>query len=495
MNKKTSKNQAKSDESHSELMLCLYNLASIGEGQERKIDHEISQFKKMIKIGSPVEELKAQIHVINNALVQSSVLPKNKKFTALFRKMPATILLDEFLNQTLTDPVKNKLLNYRQSLQEGTLTLAVIEDLIEIFETEPVITKNEVAEPISDIGNIVSPLFRLCTQLELSEEQGNDLINLIGRTSKTRKIEDLETVMEDVSELILCSIATCTGQFETFLLQLKIRLQMVGQWIVNNGETSQAITNCSNNFSKQISSQVSDIQTSFGNAENIMDLEANVAASLELILNGVSSFDKERQQLEEKAEQAIHELEVELKQAKDETEHLKNNLQQQKLRELTDSLTNLPNRQAYKERQLLESNRFERYQKPLSLILGDIDLFKNINDTHGHLFGDLALKETAEILQKSFRTTDFVARYGGEEFIVIMPETNLADATKAVNKVRIAIQNHKITDGSTTTSLSMSFGVATFKEGDSAKSVFKRADKALYRAKSKGRNRICAQRK
>ncbi|MCP4272089.1 MAG: GGDEF domain-containing protein [Gammaproteobacteria bacterium] len=495
MNANTSNNPASSDTNHSELMLCLYNLASIGEGQERKVDNEISQFKKMVKVGSPVNDLKAQISVISNALIQSSALPENKKFTALFRKMPATILLDEFLNQTLTDPVQNKLQNYRQTLQEGSLTTSIIEDLIEILETEPVIANKEEPEPTSEISNIISPLFRLCSQLELSDEQGNDLINLIGRSSKTRKIEDLEIVLEDVSELILSSIATCTGQFETFLLELKLRLEKVGQWIVNSGKTNQAITNCSNNFSKQISSQVNDIQTSFGNAENIMDLEANVSASLELILNGVSSFDHERQQLEEKAAQTIHELEGELKQAKDETELLKNNLQQQKLRELTDPLTKLPNRQAYNERLLLESNRFKRYQKPLSLILGDIDLFKNINDTHGHVFGDVALKETASILQNSIRATDFVARFGGEEFIIIMPETNMAAATKAVNKVRIAIQKNQITENTTKINLTMSFGVASFTEGDSSKSVLERADKALYRAKSKGRNQVCAQRK
>ncbi|MCP4414456.1 MAG: GGDEF domain-containing protein, partial [Gammaproteobacteria bacterium] len=177
------------------------------------------------------------------------------------------------------------------------------------------------------------------------------------------------------------------------------------------------------------------------------------------------------------------------------TELLKNNLQQQKLRELTDPLTKLPNRQAYNERLFVESNRFKRYQKPLSLILGDIDLFKKINDTHGHVFGDVALRETASILQNSIRATDFVARFGGEEFIIIMPETNMAAATKAVNKLRIAIQNNQITESITKINLTMSFGVAAFTEGDSSKSVLERADKALYRAKSKGRNQVCAQRK
>lgn len=497
MNKNTSHKKSISGAEHSELMLCLYNLASIGEGQERKVDYEISKFKKMVKIGSTAADLKAQVSVITNTLVQSSATLEDKKFIALFQKMPANILLDEFLNQSLNDVKHNKLTNYRDMLTEDSLAPAIIEDLVEILETEPAVTQGSVTDssPISDISNIISPLFRLCSQLELSEEQSNDLINLIGRSSHTSNIEDLEVVLEDVSELILSSIATSTEEFESFLVNLKTRLETASQWILSSGATNKELSDCSNDFSKQVSSKVSDIQQSFGESDNIKDLEDNVSESLEFILNSVSSFDQQRQKLELKAADTISNLEGELKQAQEETALLKNTLQQQKLREMTDPLTKLPNRQAYNERLKLESARFKRYQTPLSLILGDIDFFKKINDTHGHLVGDVALKETARIIQKAIRATDFVARFGGEEFVIIMPQTNMAEATKAINKVRIAIQKNQVTEDNIKLNLTMSFGVAAFTEEDSSKSVLDRADKALYRAKSKGRNQVCAQRK
>jgi len=382
-------------------------------------------------------------------------------------------------------------------LLEGTLATSIIEDLVDMLETDSELTSPEPDEksPEIQISNIISPIFRMCSQLELSKQQQADLQDLMGRTNKTTNIDEIGNVLEDVSELILGSIANSTGQFESFLVRLKQRLDTVNKWIMSSGETNKAITDCSDTFSKQISSQVNDIQTSFSQVENIIDLEEVVNASLEVILNGVSSFDHQRQKLERTAAKTISELENELEQAKNETETLKNNLQQQKLRELTDPLTKLPNRQAYNERLHQEFKRFERYNTPLSLIIGDIDLFKKINDSHGHIVGDAALKDTSRILQKSIRATDFVARFGGEEFVIIMPETNMTAATKATNKIRLAIQQNQIAEGSVQLNLTMSFGVATFTAEDTTKAVLERADKALYRAKSKGRNLVCAQRK
>ncbi len=481
--------------SDAELMMLLYNLSSIGEGFGRKVDHEISQFKKMVTIDSPVNDLKEQVAVISNAIVESSILPEHKKLLDTFRNMPGEILLDEFINQDISNPVRSKLQHYRDTLQEGSLATTIIGDLITILDTtpEPADKGTGDSNDKHDIGNIISPLFRLCSQLELSEEQSNDLQELIGRTSKTNDIDQLGLVLEDVSTLILNSIATSTGQFELFLDRLKKRLDTVNSCVLSNNETSKAMMECAESFSKKISSQVDDAKTSFSKAESINKLEEVVSTSLEHILDGVSSFDQERNDIDKSATRAIIQLKDALQNARLETEQLKNNLQQQKLRELTDPLTKLPNRQAYNERLNLEYNRFKRYRTPLSLIMGDIDLFKKINDTHGHIVGDTALKKTASILQNNIRATDFVARFGGEEFVIIMPETNIVEATKAVNKIRLSVQQNQIVEESVTLNLTMSFGVASFAKENTTKMVLEQADKALYRAKSRGRNLVCAQ--
>lgn len=483
-----------------ELLTCLHNLSSIYEGNGRNVDHEITQFKKMIKIGSTISELQNQIAIIAKAVALSATLPENNKLLKLFKQMPADILVDEFINQSTSSETKIRLQNYRNSISTNTLAVSCISDLIELFEsadevsvpTAEITTSPNIAH--DDLQQLTSPLLKLFSQLELSEEQDEHLIQMHKRSTELKDLNDLTAFLEDVSQLILSSIASCTSQFETFLIQLRQRLDIVNKCIVNNSETNEAISKVSDNFSQSMTEQVSDIKISFEDAENILELENLISKSLESITDGITSFDNDRKSLEEESAKTIAALQHELEQTRSETDYLKDNLQQQRNKALTDPLTQLPNRHAYNERLHLEYNRWRRYKKPLSLVIGDIDLFKGINDTHGHIAGDTALKQTAQIIQKSIRGTDFAARFGGEEFVILMPETVLTDATKAVNKMRTLIQDNTIQEGSAIFKLTMSFGVSNFEEGDTFKNVLERADKALYRAKSKGRNQVCVQR-
>ena len=484
-----------------ELLTCLHNLSSLCEGNGRKVDHEISLFKKMVKIGSTVSELQNQIAIIAKAMTLAATLPENNKLLKLFKQMPADILIDEFINQSTSSEIKIRLQNYRNSLSTNTLSVTCISDLIELFETTDVPTVSAIESIASpeitqdELQQLTSPLLKLFIQLELSPEQDEHLAQMHRRSTELKDLDDLSLFLEDVCQLILSSIASCTSQFESFLIQLRQRLDIVNKCIVSNSETNDAISKVSETFSQCMTDQVSDIKNSFEDAENIIELENLVSKSLESITDGITLFDSGRKSLEEQSARTIADLQHELKQTRSETDYLKENLQQQRNKALTDPLTQLPNRHAYNERLHLEYNRWRRYKKPLSLVIGDIDLFKSINDTHGHIVGDTALKQTAKIIQNSIRGTDFAARFGGEEFVILMPETTLTDATKAINKMRTLIQENVIHEGTADFKLTMSFGVANFEEGDTFKNVLERADKALYRAKSKGRNQVCVQRK
>lgn len=479
-----------------ELLLCLQNLSAIGEGRDRKVDTEITKFKKMVQIGSSVEDLQQQISVISKTLVQSTATPETNKLAKLFKQIPAQILVDEFLSYPLSDTIKIKLQNYRNSLSKGMLASNCIPDLIEILEPEPAANLEDVSVlDSSSLKNIVTPLLELFSQIELSKDQNKQLQEIFTLSTKMTDLYQLARLVENISQLILGSFATSSGKFESFLLQLKQRLETVTSCISKSSETSQAIAECSETFSQCVSAQVNNIQTSLDDPELLGSLEQTIAQNLESIVAGVCSFESKRKVLEKEASNQIADLKHELEHTRSETNYLKDNLQQQRDRALTDPLTKLPNRHAYNERLHLEYNRWRRYNKPLSLIMVDIDLFKNINDDYGHLAGDSALRETAQIIQQGIRGTDFVARFGGEEFILLMPETSITEATKTVNKIRLSIQNNQIHEGAANFTLTASFGVSTFEEDDTFSSVLERADKALYRAKKKGRNQVCVQRK
>ena len=159
---------------------------------------------------------------------------------------------------------------------------------------------------------------------------------------------------------------------------------------------------------------------------------------------------------------------------------------------VTDELTGLSNRRALFDLGEREMSRAQRFNRPLSLLMFDIDKFKLVNDTNGHHVGDLMLQALADASQEILRNTDVVGRYGGEEFAIIMSETPLEDALNAAERLRqifskTAVQNDEGEDVYVTAS----FGVAEADaETQTLRDLFKRADKALYQAKDKGRNRV-----
>lgn len=125
--------------------------------------------------------------------------------------------------------------------------------------------------------------------------------------------------------------------------------------------------------------------------------------------------------------------------------------------------------------------------RDLSIIIVDIDFFKNVNDTFGHEEGDVVLREFASLLRSNIRKTDFIGRWGGEEFLIICPATNLEEAADLANRIREKVEVYQFSVPSRQTA---SFGVAALQTGEDTKSLFIRADKALYSAKNLGRNRV-----
>ncbi len=154
-----------------------------------------------------------------------------------------------------------------------------------------------------------------------------------------------------------------------------------------------------------------------------------------------------------------------------------------------DGLTGLWNHRIIVERLHEEMNRSRRDRMPLSVVLIDVDHFKKINDTFGHLIGDLVLKEISAIFMRFLRPCDAVGRYGGEEFLLILPGCGMEDALVRAEQLRLAVQSARILDGETALQVTASFGVASdFPDGYEAEAVIRTVDAALYRAKSSGRN-------
>jgi len=156
----------------------------------------------------------------------------------------------------------------------------------------------------------------------------------------------------------------------------------------------------------------------------------------------------------------------------------------------TDSLTGILNRLRFMELTAKQIERIKRTGSNSYIVLFDLDYFKNINDTHGHLIGDRVLKCVAERVNSTIRPYDIFGRYGGEEFILFISDINEADAKNNTERIRLAICNSPMVFEDVQITVSSSFGVASVVVAESLKDVINIADKALYQAKKDGRNRV-----
>lgn len=158
----------------------------------------------------------------------------------------------------------------------------------------------------------------------------------------------------------------------------------------------------------------------------------------------------------------------------------------------TDALTGVYNRREGFRRLEAEALRASRAKTPLSVMMADIDHFKNINDTHGHQVGDEVLKRVASTLKNALRASDMLCRYGGEEFLILATETDLDNVKRLAERLRLIVEEMSITlSEGVEIKVTLSFGVAQYLPQETHEYVIFRADQALYQAKQNGRNRVC----
>ncbi|MCA1805624.1 MAG: GGDEF domain-containing protein, partial [Xanthomonadaceae bacterium] len=228
------------------------------------------------------------------------------------------------------------------------------------------------------------------------------------------------------------------------------------------------------------------LEVVLGELHQVSDAEALEELRWTLIRE-IEKLNKGHHELADKLDSTHHYLQL----VESDSRQLSDELTRVRLLSLTDELTGLPNRRAFLRRLEDEVARVQRYGFPLSLALIDLDYFKQINDRYGHAAGDEVLSLYSKNILSIFRHHDLVARYGGEEFAVLLPNTDAEGSRRALNKVKKrASETTWQVDDKVMTVPTFSAGVSLYKPGETVGSFIDRADKALYRAKRLGRNRV-----
>lgn len=375
-------------------------------------------------------------------------------------------------------------------LQSGLLkpdTLVEPED--HVSHADPSITPANLAVE-ADLSLIGAELIQLVRILELDEGARKQGTTLIKRIERELSLETLGDILGSVVELAQASSQNTNEDFENYLVNLNSQLSEVQTFLQESHHEQSVAGDAHKLLDQQVREDVSSIRHAVKNTHDLGELKMSVASQLAGIVRAMDEFKRGEEEREGRLQERYDALVSRVSEMEQETSRVKAHMEEEKLKARTDALTGLPNRAAYNDHMTNEFERWSRYQQGFSVAIGDLDFFKRINDNYGHLAGDKVLRLVAKVLSKNLRSSDFISRFGGEEFVILLPSTELAEATKAVEKLRESISRSPFNFHGEPVTITMSFGVAQAQEGDTAESLFERADAALYTAKQNGRNQV-----
>ena len=344
---------------------------------------------------------------------------------------------------------------------------------------------------VEHLGNRLGELLRqLRTQVNLPERAEQRVQELETRVSGSTDLDQVRHVLDEMAQLIVSAVGRGQREFEQFLANLDerlVRIQAEFQEGALDLDGWQALTD---QYDRQLHREIDDMGRNAEAATDLSSLQGAIQQHIDRLSGTLSEFRNAGSEREQQLKDQIQSLQEKVSALETQSDAIKEELSEERRRATTDMLTQLPNREAMEERMQQEYERWQRYQQPVSLAILDIDHFKPINDTYGHLAGDKVLQLLAKSLRENLRQADFIARYGGEEFIVLMPGTTAETAFGVIDKLRERVRGLPFHFRRERVQVTFSAGVVGFRDELSAHGLLDVADRALYRAKEGGRDQV-----
>ena len=305
---------------------------------------------------------------------------------------------------------------------------------------------------------------------------------------------DFIPALDKVVTVVIAALGRDQRQFEQFLQGLNQQLLEIGSFISFVDHSQLISTGQTQDLSDELDSHVSDIVSRFENddatqnVEGVVALKDSVSDKLKTIVTSLEQFQSHQGEQQALMAQQLLEMTTRVDSMDGDVQEASNSLQKQRDKLLRDTLTDLPNREAYNIRIQQEYDRWQRYGRPLVLAVADVDFFKRTNEEFGHEAGDRMLKIIGKTMLQQLRKTDFIARFSGAQFTILLPETSLQAGQQALEKLRIAVQSCPLRFAKKPLTITISLGATLLADGDTIVTAKHRADQACAMAKSSGRN-------
>ena len=462
-------------------------------GFDAALDPHLLCIRNQLKKGINSPELKESLEILTQSVAQIKHSPNQAQTVA-------TELLFDFLLQQYKSHKQQAALHLLKNSIESSKTEfqpnQLFSSIVTAIETETKASPTNILTRHIDIGIISQHLLLFLEQIEIPsifDQQAQAAKQLLNASNPSS--EAFEDILDKSFKLLLKIKQHNQSEqldFDNFLSHIMEQLTALDVSVMGASSSAQKSAENRSRLDQSVSEQMEELQLSSTNATKLEPLKAIINKRLASITNEIEQHNQNEIIHRQNLQQQLDDLVVKIKDMESESSELKSKLKIANTQALRDPLTGLPNRNAYNERLEMELSRWKRYHSPLSLIIWDIDHFKNINDNYGHKAGDKVLRLIAKQLSDHSRASDFISRFGGEEFTMLLPNTNCHSALIFANQLRQTIENAGFNSSGTSVDITISCGVTEFIEQDTDESAFERADQALYHAKEQGRNKCCS---
>ena len=422
-------------------------------------------------------------------LITSPAAPPVKK-----TMLPAWLLS---LCRRLAGPAVDAIANDKASIDSREKGPASSVEAGNVIANKPqaIIEQKENADSYEAVRvEVVAVLLGLLADIDVPADAQHFANQLYKDLQNGLEWPDFIPALDKVVTVVVAALGRDQRQFEQFLQGLNQQLLEIGSFIsfvdhsqlISNGQTQD--------LSDELDSHVNDIVSRFESDDATQDLEGVVALKnsvsdkLKPIVTSLEQFQSNQGEQQALMAQQLLEMTTRVESMDGDVQEASDKLQKQRDKLLRDTLTDLPNREAYNIRVQQEYDRWQRYGRPLVLAVADVDFFKRTNEEFGHEAGDRMLKIIGKTMLQQLRKTDFIARFSGAQFTILLPETSLQAGQQALEKLRIVVQACPLRFAKKPLTITISLGATLLAEGDTIVTARHRADQACAMAKSSGRN-------
>ncbi|MBU1464806.1 MAG: GGDEF domain-containing protein [Gammaproteobacteria bacterium] len=504
--------ESSSDKLIEALRKAVSRTSMLAEGNDPELDSVVRQIRQVITKGADAQEIQ---DVLNNA--EPLLIKSDEAQSSRAKQVRSTLqeLIDLLEKQDSKRVPQNEKKELEAQIRLHWQTPSKWPHLLKGFLSlaEKTLTQIESSQPKSSLFRrffnrdletksqkndqeimiqISHTLAGLMNNLSLPSHYDEDIVDLKKALLGNDNLQQLPGLLDEAINLIMIAIGKTQESLTNYLNQLNKQLASINESISSSYHSQKSLSVSREGFNNKLQKQVTDTSQAVQSANDLESLKTLINNRLSTISSTMTEYKTQMVEQEKHANQSISLLKNKVTRMEKDTVSLRSLLQEKLAQAMTDSLTDLPNRTAYQDAILPLCKIMQKTQKPICLAVCDIDHFKKVNDTWGHLAGDKVLRLVPKQIRSALLKEDLMFRYGGEEFVIAFPDTTLVQAIERAEAIRLAVAKTPFNMQGEPVSISISIGIAELHTQENPESLFARADKQLYMAKEAGRNRVMA---